>query len=189
MSDKEFEDAMKGVEPLAKPKKAETGKAIKDEAGFQEKRRSATEFTSKIDHEQSLFNQEMVLPHDIVGFKRPGVQEGVYRQFRLGKYGFDARLDLHGLKTGESAIALEGFIKEALSYELRSVLVVHGKGDRHKTQKALLKNLVIQWLKDMPEVLAYHSAKASDGGAGALYVLLRKSERAKQRNRDQFRLR
>ena len=34
-------------------------------------------------------------PHDVVGFKRPGIQDGVFRKLRLGKYDIEARLDLH----------------------------------------------------------------------------------------------
>jgi DNA-nicking Smr family endonuclease len=48
----------------------------------------------------------------------------------------------------------------------------------------VLKSYTAKWLIDMPQVMAYHSAQRHHGGAGALYVLVRKSERKKQENRE-----
>jgi len=38
----------------------------------------------------------------------------------------------------------------------------------------------------MPEVLAFHSAQKRDGGTGAVYVMLKKSDDAKQDNRERY---
>ena len=188
MKDGEFMEAMEGVRQLPQTA-ADIGKRKVDRSEAAKRKRHAESFVVNDSHALSIFNKKRVLPHDIVGFKRPGVQEGVYRQFRLGKYGFDARLDLHGFTVDGAAEALYQFIQESMAYELRTVIVVHGKGDRDEGEKALLKNYSLQWLSEMTEVLAYHSARPQDGGVGALYVLLKKSERAKQKSRDQFRLR
>ncbi len=188
MQDSDFLDAMEDVDRLNHTF-ADIGKKKIDKEALEERKRCAESFKASENHDLTAFNRQAVAPHDIVGFKRPGLQDGVYRQFRLGKYGFDARLDLHGLGVDAAARAVFQFVKESMEYDLRTVLIVHGKGDRGKGQKARLKNYSLQWLSDMPDVLAYHSARPHDGGAGAVYVLLKKSERAKQKNRDQFRLR
>ena len=40
--------------------------------------------------------------NDVMGFKQPGVQEGVYKKLRTGRYEIEAKLDLHGLTVKES---------------------------------------------------------------------------------------
>jgi DNA-nicking Smr family endonuclease len=54
---------------------------------------------------------------------------------------------------------------------LRAVRIVHGKGN-HSQQGPVLKRQIGHWLRQRGDVLAYVSARQTDGGAGALYVLL-----------------
>jgi len=67
--------------------------------------------------------------------------------------------------------------------DIRCLLILHGKGER-STPRALLKSHVSAWLPQLPSVMAMHSAERRHGGSGALYVLLRKSERKKAENRE-----
>ena len=60
-------------------------------------------------------------------------------------------------------------------------------GDMLLLPGAKIKSYVNHWLREIPEVLAYHSAQRHHGGVGAVYVLLRKSEQKKQQNRERFR--
>ena len=53
-------------------------------------------------------------------------------------------------------------------------------------QSAQLKGCVNHWLRELDPVQAFHSAQPHHGGTGAVYVLLRKSEAAKQATREQF---
>jgi DNA-nicking Smr family endonuclease len=53
------------------------------------------------------------------------------------------------------------------------VRIVHGKGKRSGNRGPVLKHLVNHWLQRMDAVLAFGSARAVDGGSGAVYVLLR----------------
>ncbi|PJG57971.1 DNA endonuclease SmrA [Aeromonas cavernicola] len=122
-------------------------------------------------------------PHDLVGFKRDGVQEGVYKKLRLGKYPLQASLDLHQKTLNEARQAVVHFIRDCEQQDLRCLLIRHGKGER-STPRALLKSYVSAWLPHLPAVMAMHSAEPRHGGSGALYVLLRKSERNKAENRE-----
>lgn len=126
----------------------------------------------------------MIDANAVVEFKRPGVQLGVYKKLRLGKYDSQARLDLHGMTVEVARREVEQFIKDCMLYELRVVTLVHGKGTRSSGGKALLKSHCVQWLEQISDVVAFHSAQPQHGGNGALYVLLRKSDTAKQRNRE-----
>jgi DNA-nicking Smr family endonuclease len=52
------------------------------------------------------------------------------------------------------------------------VRIIHGKGHGSPGKEPVLKSRVRRWLVQKNEVLAFVQARASDGGAGALIVLL-----------------
>ncbi|MCW8126242.1 DNA endonuclease SmrA [Microbulbifer halophilus] len=120
-------------------------------------------------------------PWDPLEFKRDGVQNGVYRNLRLGKYRVDARLDLHRHTVEMARRAVLEFVRDCMEADVRCALITHGKGEGRK-QPAVLKSCVNAWLPHLREVLAFHSAQKQHGGLGATYVLLRKSERRRQDN-------
>lgn len=124
-------------------------------------------------------------PHDPVEWKRDGVQEGVYRNLRLGRYQVDARLDLHGKTVAQTRNELLSFIEECRHHGIRTVLVSHGRGRHEKAHGNLLKTYLAHWLPRIDAVQAFHSAQPAQGGLGALYILLRKSEALRQANWEQ----
>ncbi|MGL6374100.1 DNA endonuclease SmrA [Aeromonas hydrophila] len=149
-----------------------------------QRRQAATAEQLALDH-LSMEAVEMLDPHAIVGFKRDGVQEGVYKKLRLGKYELQASLDLHQKTLNEARQSLVQFIADCELRDIRCLLILHGKGER-STPRALLKSYVSAWLPQLPAVMAMHSAERRHGGGGALYVLLRK--KAENRERHQKRL-
>ncbi|OUS30315.1 hypothetical protein A9Q99_07545 [Gammaproteobacteria bacterium 45_16_T64] len=126
---------------------------------------------------------EPVEPHDVICFKRDGVQEGVYRKLRLGKYDIHSVLDLHRKTLKQAHQSVFEFITEGVEHGLRTVMILHGKGIT-SDPPAFLKSYVNKWLPQMDEVLAFHSAQKHQGGVGAVYVLLRKSEKQKLENKE-----
>jgi DNA-nicking Smr family endonuclease len=114
-----------------------------------------------------------------------GVQEGVYRKLRLGKYDPQSRLDLHRVTLRDARIQVISFLSDAHTHGLRTLLITHGKG-YHSVTPGRLKSYVAHWLEEWDLVLAYHSAKPWHGGAGATYVLIRKAPEASLRNRELF---
>ncbi|WP_421197583.1 DNA endonuclease SmrA [Aeromonas enteropelogenes] len=146
------------------------------------RRQAATAQQLELDH-LTMEAIEMRDPHEIVGFKRDGVQEGVYKKLRLGKYELQASLALHQKTLNEARQALVQFVQDCEQRDIRCLLILHGKGER-STPRALLKSYVSAWLPQLPAVMAIHSAERRHGGSGALYVLLRKSERKKAENRE-----
>jgi DNA-nicking Smr family endonuclease len=112
---------------------------------------------------------------DELQFRRSHVPEAVLTKLRRGQFAVDAEIDLHGLTAVEARGALREFIAEALARRLTCVRVIHGKGRRSGPRGPVLKNVVSQWLQRIEPVLAFGSARAVDGGSGALYVLLQRS--------------
>lgn len=111
---------------------------------------------------------------DELSFRRPHVPEGVLTKLRRGHFAVDAEIDLHGLTAIEARGALREFIAEASERHMTCVRVIHGKGRRSGPRGPVLKNLVNHWLQRSNDVLAFGSARAVDGGSGAIYVLLRR---------------
>ena len=95
-----------------------------------------------------------------------------FRELKNGAIFWENRLDLHGLRIDEARDTLCHFIYQQIQYKHRCALIIHGKGGRHR--EPLLKNLVNHWLKQIPQVLAFHSAINKHGGTGALYVFLKR---------------
>ena len=97
-------------------------------------------------------------------------------RLRRGRLRPEARLDLHGLTQDQAHRALDRFIAQAQSTGVRSIIIITGKG-RVSEGGGVLRNQVPQWLNApgiRPSILAFSPAQPRDGGAGALYVLLRK---------------
>jgi DNA-nicking Smr family endonuclease len=109
---------------------------------------------------------------DQMSFRRPGIGTDVTAKLRRGHWSMQAEIDLHGLRTDEAREALGEFLRSAKARGLRCVRVVHGKGLGSPGKTPVLKTKVQRWLVQKQEVLAFVQAKAADGGAGALLVLL-----------------
>jgi DNA-nicking Smr family endonuclease len=110
-------------------------------------------------------------------FRRPGVQDQVFRNLRRGQYRVDAELDLHGLTAAEATLALDRFLAATLAEGLRVLRIVHGKGRGSGNRGPVLKQLVNARLQRVGAVLAFASAREVDGGTGASLVLLRAPRR------------
>ena len=177
--------ALGDVQPLAPERKTVAlGKERKDLINQRARREAATAQTARELNPLGGEFVEPVDPRDPIEFKRDGVQNGVYRNLRLGKYAVDARLDLHNHTVEMARSTLYQFVRDCMEADVRCALVTHGKGEGRK-QPAVLKSCLNAWLPQLPEVLAFHSAQKQHGGLGATYILLRKSERKRQQNLEQ----
>jgi len=187
MQDKDlFASEMSGVTPL---KREPRERLVKTEVvDVSHRRQAATQSGARSDNHLS---DDGVPPLDawyVLEFKRPGIQNGVYRQLRLGHYDIEARLDLHRFTVAEARTEIWSFFKEARRLGLRTLLITHGKGfgNKEKSGSGVLKGYVNRWLRDVEDVQAFHSAQPQHGGTGSVYVLLRKSEDKKRENRERF---
>jgi DNA-nicking Smr family endonuclease len=116
---------------------------------------------------------EMETGEELV-FRRPSVSRKVMRQLRRGNYAVQEEIDLHGLTADEAHAELHGFIKECSAARMRCIRIVHGKGRGSGPKGPVLKAGVNRWLPQWEEVVAFCSAQPTDGGTGAVYVLLNK---------------
>ncbi len=113
---------------------------------------------------------------DEAAWRRPGLSRNVLRDLRRGRWVVQANLDLHGMNRDESRLAVTRFLQESRQHDLRCVRIVHGKGLGSPGREPVLKKLVLGWLAQKRDVLAYCQARAAEGGAGAVIVLLSTKE-------------
>jgi DNA-nicking Smr family endonuclease len=103
------------------------------------------------------------------------------KRLARGSLPIDARLDLHGCSQHEAHAALLHFLRRAQGQGAAFVLVITGKGRADHDgfrEVGVLKRQVPLWLA-MPEfrgfVVGFEDAAVGHGGAGALYVRLRRA--------------
>lgn len=109
-----------------------------------------------------------------------GLDRRVLKRLRRGEFSVQADLDLHGVDAATARELVLRLIEQSSALGLRCVRIVHGRGRNSPGGIAVLKTNLPRWLargSARRAVLAYTSATPQDGGAGAMYVLLRKASR------------
>ena len=165
-----FQKMMHGIKPL----KQDTHKPHKPKLKAK-KIKQPIEPRQLHDHfDFNIMNQERWVDGKAnARYFQSGVQPKTINQLKSGKLPIEARLDLHHYRAGEAIACVDQFIDECLSEGVRCVLIIHGKGYMSDQNKPILKNLLIEHLRNHAHVLGYHSAIPRDGGTGALYVLFK----------------
>ena len=116
---------------------------------------------------------DSVAADDLLFFARPGLQQRQLQRLRRGQFDIGAELDMHGMTANMARGVIVEFISLSRDRHLRCVRIIHGKGYGSAGDAPVLKNRLNNWLRQHHDVLAFSSATPRDGGAGALYVLLR----------------
>lgn len=109
-----------------------------------------------------------------------GLDPALVRKLRRGEFAVQGHVDLHGRTREEAKREVDAFLRASRSAGKRCVLVVHGRGLHSKDQLPVLKEALRTWLSTARfgrHVLAFATARQADGGAGAIYVLLRRAGR------------
>ena len=108
-----------------------------------------------------------------VEFRRQGLQLRAIKRLRQGYYPIEGHLDLHGKTARDAQRELSRFLGICHQKGWQCVRIVHGKGISSPEGQPVLKNRMVDWLRERPDVNAFCSAPRSDGGTGAVCVLIR----------------
>ncbi len=181
----DFLSEMSDVKPISQDKVKEKliSKNIEPNSGYRKK--AAQSFTAKDQNFLTDGEVETVDPQEVLSFKLDGIQPGVFKKLRQGKYDFDYHLDLHRKTVAEAREQVYQLLRSSARYNYRVLLITHGKGLK-SNPPARLKSYLNQWLKQVDLVLAFHSAQARHGGTGSVYVLLRKPREVDKINRAKY---
>lgn len=106
-----------------------------------------------------------------------GFSRKLMKKLKQGEFPVQDYIDLHGLTKQEAETRVRDFLLQSHRLGLRCVLIVHGRGLNSPDSFPVLKERLPIWLNRGPVkkiVLAFATSRPYDGGAGAVYVLLRK---------------
>ena len=110
---------------------------------------------------------------DELSFVRDGIGTHTLKKLRRGHWVIQDELDLHGLTSIEARQMLVEFLARCARRGLRCVRIIHGKGLRSRNRQPVLKQKVAGWLMLRDEILVYCQARPTEGGGGAVVVLLK----------------
>lgn len=170
-----FGSAMRDVDPLhARGRDMQPPVAAKPRPPLQEEDPLRDFMEGKIEFSLE-FTEEFIEGHVL------GLDPLTVGKLRAGQFSPEAHLDLHGLTAEAARDELLAFFKGAYYRGQRTVLLVPGRGLNSPNGVGVLRSRVQDWLTQDPlkrVVLAFCTARQQDGGAGALYVLLRKFKKS-----------
>lgn len=179
-----FLDEMQDVTPLAEVNKVIVTNGHSETLSQRLKREALQKQVALDDNGLSVDYVNPVDPHDFLVYKQDGVQAGVFKNLRLGKYQIETRLSLQRLRFDDARLALFHTITDCHERGLRTILIDHGIGLHSKPFPGFMKSYVNQWLLEMKAVIAFHTALKQHGGLASVYVMLKKHDNQKQINRE-----
>jgi len=179
-----FFEEMKDVKPI---KTSNTAQLHTPESTIEQKRKRAKAHASIRDTLHNPLSMESVAPvspDEFILYQQPGIQDGVFKKLRLGKYPLENNISLKGMTLKESCDRVYQSIKQCHKRGVRALLIQHGRGENSKPFPGVKRSYVNQWLRELEEVIAFHTAQPMHGGFGATYVLLKKHPDQKLINRE-----
>jgi len=170
LNDTEFKKAVSGVKPLNDDNRVNLKPPPKSPY-YQQTKAEELILDEFFSDGQEL---ELVSFEENLSFYHESISSRYFSQLKSGQIPIEDHLDLHGMTIEQARDDLSLFIQFCYHHDIRCAKIIHGKGYRKQHQYPILKNKVNQWLRQHPNVLAFHSALPKDGGTGAVYVLLKK---------------
>ena len=165
MTSDDFKKAVADVAPLKAERRIEHQRARVAPVPRQRHRDEAAALAESL--AGPLSADEALETGEELAYLREGMARQTLRKLRRGHWAIQDGVDLHGLTREQASAVVVEFLEYCLARGLRCVRIVHGKG------LGILKAKLKRWLPQRDEVLAFCQAPATEGGSGALLVLLR----------------
>ena len=171
---KDFLEAMKDVNPIEQSNRVQ-----------HKKNRPSTRPIQSLRDDQQVLVDMLSEPDDLSSietgdelfFSRSGLQHKLIKRLKRGELSIQAELDLHRLTKKEAREEVIHFLHYCQQNNFRQIRIIHGKGHGSKGKIPVLKTLINHWLQQRDDILAFCSARPCDGGTGAIYVLLKNSQK------------
>ena len=139
--------------------------------------RTAAEETAAVLRESMLsdgFDVDGLLDEEpTLSWSAPGVGPDVVKRLRKRYWPVQDELDLHGLTRDDARRHVDAYVRKSNKRGVRCVRIIHGVGYGSAGGEPVLRGMLHSWLVQMADVIAFCVAGRTDGGHGALIVLLR----------------
>lgn len=168
-----FAKAMQGVKPVDDSR----GRALAPPAPQPPVRHKSVERDYLAEFTEGKYEFALEYTEEFFEGHVMGMDPLVVAKLRAGQYSPEMHIDLHGMNSEQAYEALLAFVKSAYNQGRRNLIVVTGRGKNSPGGLSVLRQNMHDWLTREPlrrVVLAFCTAQPKDGGAGALYVMLRK---------------
>lgn len=109
---------------------------------------------------------------DALSYRHARLPGRTFQRLKRGQFSVQDELDLHGATALQAESLLRQFLADAHDHEYGCVRIIHGKGLQSENGVPVLKQVVDCMLRQRADVLGFHSAPATQGGTGAVLVLL-----------------
>jgi len=120
------------------------------------------------------FDVDGLLDEDpTLSWSAPGVGPDVVKRLRKRYWQVEDELDLHGLTRDLARRQVDAWLRRSNKRGIRCVRIIHGVGYGSAGGEPVLRGMLHSWLVQTAEVIAFCVAGRTDGGHGALIVLLR----------------
>jgi DNA-nicking Smr family endonuclease len=174
----EFRAAVKDVKPIPESDRYVWRPTLEAELRAGGGRlRTTEEETAAVLRESMLsdqFDVDGLLDEDpTLSWSAPGVGPDVVKKLRKRHWQVEDELDLHGLTRDLARRLVDAFIRRSTRQGVRCVRIIHGIGYGSAGGEPVLRGMVHSWLVQTADTVAFCAAGRSDGGHGALIVLLR----------------
>lgn len=172
-----FASAMQGVKPVDDSR----GRALTPPAPAAPIRHKSVERDYLTEFTEGKYEFALECTEEFFEGHVMGLDPLVVSKLRAGNYSPEAHIDLHGLNAEQAYTALLDFVRASYNQGRRNIIVVTGRGKNSPGGLSILRQNMQDWLTKDPfkrAVLAFCTAQPKDGGAGALYVMLRKLKKS-----------
>ena len=138
---------------------------------------NATMLSKDIKSKSDFITKHASNSQDDIKSARRSVDKKMQLKLKNGDIRYQDRIDLHGMLLQQAREHLAYFLQTSQQRGLKCVLVIHGKGENTQSNIGQIKQQIPFWLENLSCVLSFTSALPKHGGTGAMYVLLRKTEK------------
>ena len=172
-----FQKAMEGVVPLRDNKRKLIKPLIQKENTHgltPDSRRKTKEYFQSLIEEPEAW--DISFSDEYMEGAASGIGPRTMKKLKRGEFSVQDYIDLHGLTKVEAEEVVSNFIVKSYNKGMRCVLIIHGRGLGSVDNQPAIKKELPTWFKRgalKKVVLAFVTARPCDGGAGALYVLLK----------------